>query len=88
MAPIGNRNERIKVIPMESREIAEKAQEWKERAEDVADQARDWQETAKQRARQTGRVVHEYVQGNAWMSVGIAAAVGLVIGLLISRDRD
>ncbi len=68
--------------------MTEKAQEWQERAEDVADQARDWQQRATETARRTGRAVQDYVQGNAWMSVAIAAAIGCAIGLLLTRGRD
>ncbi len=69
---------------MDASEITEKAKNWQQTAEDVADQARDWQDTA----RRTGRVIHEYVNDNAWMSVAIAAALGCAVGLLLSRSRD
>ena len=37
------------------------------------------------KAKEVGRVTDDYVQDNPWRSVGIAAGVGLVIGLLIGR---
>jgi len=37
------------------------------------------------KAKQAGRVADDYVHENPWRSVGIAAGVGLVIGLLIGR---
>ncbi len=37
------------------------------------------------RAKQVGRYTDDYVHDNPWRSVGIAAGVGLVIGLLIGR---
>lgn len=37
------------------------------------------------RTRQMAHVTDEYVHENPWAAVGIAAAVGLVVGLLISR---
>lgn len=37
------------------------------------------------KAKQAGRVADDYVHDNPWRSVGIAAGVGLVIGLLIGR---
>jgi ElaB/YqjD/DUF883 family membrane-anchored ribosome-binding protein len=37
------------------------------------------------KARQVGRVTDDYVQDNPWRSVGIAAGVGLLVGLLIGR---
>jgi ElaB/YqjD/DUF883 family membrane-anchored ribosome-binding protein len=35
--------------------------------------------------RQAARVADEYVRSNPWQSVGIAAGIGVIIGLLISR---
>jgi len=37
------------------------------------------------RGRQAARVTDEYVHDNPWKAVGIAAGIGLVIGLLIGR---
>jgi ElaB/YqjD/DUF883 family membrane-anchored ribosome-binding protein len=37
------------------------------------------------RTRQAARVTDEYVRDNPWKAVGIAAGIGLVIGLLIGR---
>ncbi|MGE5467879.1 MAG: DUF883 family protein [Ignavibacteria bacterium] len=37
------------------------------------------------RAKQVGRYTDDYVHDNPWRSVGIAAGVGLVVGLLIGR---
>jgi ElaB/YqjD/DUF883 family membrane-anchored ribosome-binding protein len=73
---------------MDTNQMAEKAQGWQETAGEVADKARDWQQTATETARNTGKVIHEYVNENAWMSVAIAAAVGCALGLLLSRGRD
>ncbi len=37
------------------------------------------------KARQVGRAADDYVQDNPWRSVGIAAGVGFIVGLLIGR---
>lgn len=37
------------------------------------------------RAKQAGRVADDYVHDNPWRSVGVAAGVGLIVGLLIGR---
>ncbi|OIQ97680.1 hypothetical protein GALL_203000 [mine drainage metagenome] len=37
------------------------------------------------KAKQVGRVADDYVQDNPWASVGVAAGVGFLIGLLIGR---
>ena len=38
-----------------------------------------------ERAREVATAADEYVRENAWQSVGIAAGVGLLIGLLLRR---
>ncbi len=37
------------------------------------------------RAKQAGRAADDYVHDNPWRSVGVAAGIGFVIGLLIGR---
>jgi ElaB/YqjD/DUF883 family membrane-anchored ribosome-binding protein len=37
------------------------------------------------KAKEVGHVTDEYVRDNPWRSVGIAAGIGLVVGLLIGR---
>lgn len=37
--------------------------------------------------KQAAKVTDEYVHENPWKAVGIAAGVGLIIGMLISRGR-
>ena len=37
------------------------------------------------KARQAGRVADDYVHDNPWRSVGMAAGVGFIVGLLIGR---
>lgn len=43
------------------------------------------QENASFEVRQAGRAADSYVHDHPWTAVGIAAGVGLVLGLLISR---
>ena len=38
-----------------------------------------------ERTRQAAKVADDYVRENPWQAVGIAAAAGLVLGVLISR---
>ena len=40
---------------------------------------------AMDRARAAARVTDDYVHDNPWRAVGVAAAVGLLIGLLMNR---
>ena len=43
------------------------------------------QEAAVAKAKAAGHATDEFVHENPWKSIGIAAGVGLVVGLLISR---
>ncbi|MBP9712122.1 MAG: DUF883 domain-containing protein [Sterolibacterium sp.] len=43
------------------------------------------EETMIARARQAGRAADDYVHENPWSSVGIAAGVGFLVGLLVGR---
>jgi ElaB/YqjD/DUF883 family membrane-anchored ribosome-binding protein len=43
------------------------------------------QEAAVEKAKAAGHATDEFVHENPWKSIGIAAGVGLVMGLLISR---
>ena len=43
------------------------------------------QEAAVAKAKAAGHATDEFVHENPWRSIGIAAGVGLVMGLLISR---
>lgn len=40
-----------------------------------------------EKTKQAARATDEYVHENPWKAVGIAAGVGLVVGMLISRGR-
>lgn len=37
------------------------------------------------RAKQVGRATDDYVHDNPWRSVGVAAGIGFIVGLLIGR---
>jgi ElaB/YqjD/DUF883 family membrane-anchored ribosome-binding protein len=43
------------------------------------------QEAALAHARAAGRAADDYVHENPWRSIGLAAACGLVVGMLIGR---
>jgi ElaB/YqjD/DUF883 family membrane-anchored ribosome-binding protein len=43
------------------------------------------QEELKLRARYAARAADEYVHENPWKSIGVVAAAGIVVGLLLSR---
>lgn len=72
-----------------SAQTGEKIQEARARAEDSLRQARarltQVEEEALKRARELADATEEYVRDNPWQAVGIAAGIGLVLGVLISR---
>jgi ElaB/YqjD/DUF883 family membrane-anchored ribosome-binding protein len=43
------------------------------------------EDEALERARELAKDADKYVRGNPWSAVGVAAGIGLVLGLLISR---
>lgn len=43
------------------------------------------QAVAIDKAKQVGRATDDYVHDNPWRSIGVAAGIGFVIGLLIGR---
>ncbi len=45
------------------------------------------QEAMLEKTKHAARATDEYVHENPWRAVGIAAGVGLVVGMLISRGR-
>lgn len=45
----------------------------------------DLQHAALEKAKAAGHAADDYVHENPWVSIGVAAGVGLVVGLLIGR---
>lgn len=72
-----------------SSQTGEKLQEVRARAEESLRQARErlgqFEEEAVQRAREVADATEDYVRENPWQSVGIAAGIGMLVGLLLSR---
>jgi ElaB/YqjD/DUF883 family membrane-anchored ribosome-binding protein len=72
-------------------QAGEKVQEARAKAQESLSAARerlgDFQDGAVQRAREYAEEGEEYVRNNPWQAVGIAAGVGLLVGVLISLSR-
>jgi ElaB/YqjD/DUF883 family membrane-anchored ribosome-binding protein len=47
----------------------------------------DAEHAVAEKTKQAAKATDEYVHENPWKAVGIAAGVGLVVGMLISRGR-
>lgn len=45
----------------------------------------EYQQTVVEKTKEAAKVTDEYVHENPWKSVGLGAAVGMVIGMLIAR---
>ena len=77
------------LIKATSAQTGEKIQEVRARAEESLRQAQTrlsaLEDEAMQRAREVADATEEYVRENPWQSIGIAAGVGLLVGLLLSR---
>jgi ElaB/YqjD/DUF883 family membrane-anchored ribosome-binding protein len=63
-------------------ELRAKVQASLARARDGLAQAQD---AAISKAKAAGRAADDYVHDNPWRSIGMAAGVGLIVGLLIGR---
>jgi ElaB/YqjD/DUF883 family membrane-anchored ribosome-binding protein len=72
-----------------STQTGEKIQAVRARAEESLRQAKarlsSIEDEALRRAREVADATDEYVRENPWQSVGIAAGVGLLLGLLLAR---
>lgn len=70
-------------------QTGEKLGEARARAEESVRHAKErlavLEQEALERARAMAGEADEYVRGNPWTAVGIAAGVGLVLGVLLSR---
>jgi ElaB/YqjD/DUF883 family membrane-anchored ribosome-binding protein len=77
------------LIRATSSQTGEKIQEVRARAEESLRQAKvrleQMEEEAVKRAREVAQATEDYVRENPWQSVGIAAGIGLLVGLLLSR---
>jgi len=77
------------VLRMTADEVGEGAADLRNRIQDRMNQAKadlvHVQEAVIAKAKAAGHAADDFVHDNPWKSVGIAAGIGLVIGLLVSR---
>jgi ElaB/YqjD/DUF883 family membrane-anchored ribosome-binding protein len=77
------------MLRMTADEVSEGAADLRSRLQARMNQAKadllHLQEAAVARAKAAGHATDEFVHENPWKSIGIAAGVGLVVGLLIGR---
>jgi ElaB/YqjD/DUF883 family membrane-anchored ribosome-binding protein len=77
------------MLKLTADEVSAGAVQLRERVRQRMDQAkaelRHLQQVTVEKAKAAGHATDEFVHENPWKSIGIAAGVGLVVGLLISR---
>jgi ElaB/YqjD/DUF883 family membrane-anchored ribosome-binding protein len=70
-------------------QAGDKVQEVRTRAEETLKQARSSldsvEDLAVQRAKEMAGQAEDYVRENPWQAVGVAAGIGLLLGLILSR---
>lgn len=70
-------------------EVGEGAAGLRGRVKDRMNQAKDdlvrLQEAAMAKAQEVGDAADEFVHENPWKAIGVAAGIGLVVGMLVSR---
>ena len=85
-AVIGDTEELLRAT---ANQTGERVKEARERVEDRLREAREQleelQASVTERAKQAAHVTDEYVHDHPWQSVGVAAAVGFLLGLLTCR---
>ena len=77
------------LLKMTASEVGEKASALRTRMQTRLDQAKAdlvrLQELTVVKAKEVGQATDTYVRDNPWQAVGMAAGVGFLIGLLVSR---
>jgi len=53
----------------------------------AAEKAQDLQDAVVERSKAAAQATDDYVHDHPWKAIGVAAAVGLAVGLLINRSR-
>jgi ElaB/YqjD/DUF883 family membrane-anchored ribosome-binding protein len=77
------------LLKQATKESGEKATDLRAQVENKLRTAKlklqDMQDDAMDRAKATARATDEYVRDNPWQALGVAAALGVLVGLLIGR---
>ena len=77
------------MLKLTADEVSAGALQLRERVRERMNQAKaeltHLQQVTVEKAKAAGHATDEFVHENPWKSIGIAAGVGLVVGLLISR---
>ena len=82
-------NEADTLLKQAAKESGEKATDLRAQVEAKLRTAKlklqDMQDDAVDRAKAAARATDEYVRDNPWQAIGIGAAIGFLVGLVVSR---
>ena len=82
-------NEADTLLKQAAKESGDKASDLREQVETKLRTARiklqEMQDDAVDRAKAAARATDEYVHDNPWQAIGVAAAIGILVGLLMNR---
>ena len=85
-AVIGDTEELLRATANQTGERVKEARERvEERMREAREQLEELQASVTERAKQAAGATDEYVHDHPWQSVGVAAAVGFLLGLLTCR---
>lgn len=85
-AVIGDTEELLRATASQTGERVSAARERvEERLRAAREELAELQASAAQRAKQAAHATDEYVHEHPWQSVGVAAAVGFLLGMLTAR---
>ena len=77
------------LLKQATKESGERASDLRAQAETKLRNARiklqEMQDDAVDRAKAAARATDEYVHDNPWQAIGVAAAIGILVGLLMNR---
>ena len=77
------------MLKQAAKESGEKASDLRSQVETKLRSAKlklqDMQDDAVDRAKVAARVTDDYVRENPWQAIGVAAAIGFLVGLLMNR---
>lgn len=85
-ALVGDAEEMLKAASRQGNEQLNAVRERLERSVNTAkNELADLEEAVLERARATARETNEYVHDHPWNAIGVAAGVGVLLGLLLAR---
>lgn len=84
---------RLKEIgKQEARQMSGKMEDYmevaKEKASDLTDQSKEKLQLATEKAKEVGKKADSFAHEKPWMAVGIAAVMGMLVGKLLTKNKE